>query len=53
MRNDLRADNLEQLSEGAYDYKLGAFYLDTINGFEKLADYILNVAQTKARQTRV
>lgn len=53
LRNDLRADNLEQLSEGAYDYKLGAFYLDTINGFEKLADYILNVAQTKARQTRV
>ena len=53
LRNGLRADNLEQLSEGAYDYKLGAFYLDTINGFEKLADYILNVAQTKARQTRV
>ena len=53
LRNDLRADNLEQLSGGAYDYKLGAFYLDTINGFEKLADYILNVAQTKARQTRV
>ena len=53
LRNDLRADNLKQLSEGAYDYKLGAFYLDTINGFEKLADYILNVAQTKARQTRV
>lgn len=53
LRNQLRTDNLEQLSEGAYDYQLGSFYLDTINGFEKLADYVLNVVQSKARQTRL
>ena len=53
LRNKLRSDNLEQLSEGAYDYQLGSFYLDTINGLEKLADYVLNVVQSKARQTRL
>lgn len=30
----------------------GAFYIDYINGLEKLGDYILNVVQSKARQTR-
>jgi len=53
LRTYLRDDNLQQLSRGAYDYQLGAFYIDTINGYEKLADYVLNVVQCKARQTRV
>ena len=52
LRIYLRNDNLQQLSQGAYDYQLGAFYIDTINGYEKLADYVLNVVQCKARQTR-
>lgn len=38
---------------GQYDYKLGAFYIDYINNLEKVGDYILNVVQSKARQTRV
>lgn len=52
LRTYLRDENLLQLSKGAYDYQLGAFYIDTINGYEKVADYVLNVVQSKARQTR-
>lgn len=53
LRTELRNGNLQNISEGQYDYKLGAFYIDVINGLEKLGDYVLNVVQSKARQTRV
>ena len=53
LRTYLREDNLKQLSQGAYDYQLGAFYIDVINGYEKLADYVLNVVESKARLSRV
>lgn len=53
LRTFLRDDNLQKVSQGDYDYQLGAFYIDVINGLEKLADYVLNVVQSKARQTRV
>lgn len=53
LRTELRNGNLQNISEGQYDYKLGAFYIDFINGLEKLGDYVLNVVQSKARQTRV
>lgn len=53
LRTQVRNDNLQSISSGEYDYKLGAFYIDYINGLEKLGDYILNVVQSKARQTRM
>lgn len=53
LRTYLRDENLYQLSQRAYDYQLGAFYIDTINGYEKLANYVLNVVQSKARHIRV
>ena len=52
LRTDLRNDNLQCIAAGQYDYSLGAFYIDYINGLEKLGDYVLNVVQSKARQTR-
>lgn len=53
LRTTLRNENLQNLSAGLYDYKLGAFFIDFINGLEKLGDYVLNVVQSKARQTRL
>lgn len=53
LRTQVRNDNLQSISSGEYDYKLGAFYIDYINGLEKLGDYILNVVQCKARQSRI
>ena len=52
LRTQLRNDNLQNIADGQYDYKLGAFYIDFINGMEKLADYVVNVVQSKARQSR-
>lgn len=52
LRLHLRDENLQNLAAGQYDYKLGAFYMDYINGLESLGDYILNVVQSKARKTR-
>lgn len=52
LRQNLRNENIQNIAAGQYDYKLGAFYLDFINGLESLGDYILNVVQSKARQTR-
>lgn len=53
LRTTLRNENLQNLSAGLYDYKLGAFFIDFINGLEKLGDYVLNVVQSKARQSRI
>ena len=52
LRAQLRNDNLQNIAAGEYDYKLGAFFIDYVNGLEKLGDYVLNVVQSKARQTR-
>ena len=52
LRQRLRDENIQNLAAGAYDYRLGTFYIDFINGLESLGDYILNVVQSKARQTR-
>ena len=48
----LRDENTQKVSQGDYDYRLGAFYMDFINGLERVANYILNVVQSKARQKR-
>ena len=53
LKTYLRDDNLKQISQGVYDYQLGSFYIDTINAYEKLADYVLNVVESKARLARV
>ena len=50
LRQNLRNENTENIAAGQYDYKLGAFYIDFINGLESLGDYIINVVQSKARQ---
>lgn len=52
LRTQLRAENLQSIADGQYDYRLGAFFIDYVNGLESLADYVLNVVQSKARQTR-
>lgn len=53
LRTQLRNENLQNIASGLYDYQLGAFFIDFINGLEKLGDYVLNVVQSKARQTRL
>lgn len=53
LRRNLYNENTQNLAAGQYDYKLGAFYIDFINGLESVGDHVLNVVQSKARQKRV
>ena len=50
LRTSLRDNNLLQISAGVYDYDLDAFYIDLVNGMEKLGDHVLKVVQAKERQ---
>jgi len=46
-RTDLKARNLQDVDAGHYSYQLGVFYTDLISECEKLADYVINVVETK------
>lgn len=46
-RTELRNRNLLDVESGAYTYQLGVFYTDFIGECEKLADYVINVIETK------
>lgn len=46
-RTELRVRNLQDVEAGAYSYQLGVFYTDFICECEKLADYVINVIETK------
>ena len=45
LRNQLKANNMEDVDAKKYDYQDGVYYIDLITEYEKLADYILNVVQ--------
>ncbi|MDR3252704.1 MAG: Na/Pi cotransporter family protein [Tannerella sp.] len=44
-RDQLRTENLEKIDSLTYRYSDGAYYMDIVSECEKLADYVLNVAQ--------
>lgn len=46
-RTQLKMQNLLDVSNNEYSYQLGVHYMDVINECEKLADYVLNVVQSR------
>lgn len=46
-RTELKMLNLRDVDNGTYSYQLGVFYTDFIGECEKLADYVINVIETK------
>ena len=44
-RDDLKAENTQNVTEHVYDYLTGVNYMDTISEFEKMGDYIINVEE--------
>ncbi len=44
-RNKLTNLNLEDVDNKIYEYQNGVYYMDIVNEFEKLGDYVLNVVQ--------
>lgn len=44
-RDQLRAEHLDALKKGTYDYAIGAAYSGLYALYEKLADYVINVSE--------
>ena len=45
-RDRLRAEHLEALKTGVYDYAVGNAYSSLYAQYEKLADYVINVTES-------
>ena len=44
-RNQLKSQNIADVSNQLYDYQIGVYYMDLISECEKLGDYIINVIE--------
>lgn len=45
LRNQLRAEHIEALKQGQYDYAIGNAYSSLYAQYEKLADYVINISE--------
>jgi hypothetical protein len=45
-RDILKAEHLENLEKGMYNYQKGSIYNDIFNECERLADYAINVSES-------
>ena len=49
LRQNLREENIENITQKRYDYLSGVFYMDIISGCEKIGDFIINIVQEYKR----
>ena len=52
LRNQFRADNMENINEHRYEYQAGIYYMDIIGTLEKTGDYVINVVDEIKTQMR-
>jgi phosphate:Na+ symporter len=45
-RDMLREEHLAKLEDRSYPYETGSFYMDVVNGLEKMGDFIINISQS-------
>jgi phosphate:Na+ symporter len=46
-RNQLKAQNINDINNHEYTYAVGTIYMDLINECEKLGDYVVNVVEAR------
>lgn len=46
-RNQLKSQNINDVNNHAYTYAVGTIYMDIINEWEKLGDYVVNVVEAR------
>ena len=46
-RNQLKAQNINDINNHEYSYAVGTIYMDLINECEKLGDYVVNVVEAR------
>ena len=47
LRNELKQKNIADLDNHVYNYDNGTVYMDLVNEYEKVGDYVLNVAEAR------
>ena len=45
-RDRLREEHLSNVEKASYPYETGSFYMDLVNCFEKMGDFIINISQS-------
>ena len=45
-RDELRGEHLSNMEKSSYPYETGSFYMDLVNCFEKMGDFIINISQS-------
>ena len=45
LRNDLRDAEIEDLENGGKNYQTSVYYIDIVNEFERMGDFIINISQ--------
>lgn len=45
LRNNLRDSEIEALENNRKNYQTSVYYMDTVNEFEKMGDFIINISQ--------
>ncbi len=45
-RDILREEHFANLEDRSYPYETGSFYMDVVNGLEKMGDFIINISQS-------
>ncbi len=45
-RDILREEHLSNIEKSNYPYETGAFYMDLVNSFEKMGDFLINISQS-------
>lgn len=48
-RDILREEHLSNIEKSNYPYETGAFYMDLVNAFEKMGDFLINISQSVIR----
>lgn len=49
LRANIREENIENIEKERYEYISGLFYMEIINGCEKIGDFIINIVQEYKR----
>ena len=47
LRDQLKAQNIQDVNAHQYSYQMGTLYIDIVSGCEKLADYVMNVVEAR------
>ena len=49
LRNNLRDAEIEDIEDGVKNYQTSVYYMDVVNEFERMGDFIINVSQDLKR----